>query len=130
MKKYNVLVIMLLLVIGANYLFAQQETKPANIRLVDAKLGKEIKDRMVVDEDSTFAVNSKVYLWLKVSGGVDKEITITWKHGDLTHETKLTLGGSPWRTWAEKTLYKADDWTVTVTDDVGNVLKEISFKVQ
>jgi hypothetical protein len=130
MKKYSVLVTMLLLVIVANYLFAQQETKPASIRLVNAKLGKEIKDRMIVDEDSSFTVNSKVYLWLKVTGGNNEEITITWKNGELTHETKLTLGGSPWRTWAEKTLYKPGDWTVTVTDKAGQILKEISFKVQ
>jgi hypothetical protein len=130
MKRYSILVLILLLAISANYLFAQQETKTEGIQLIDAKLGKDVKDRMIADEDTTFALNSKVFLWLKTSGGANEEITVLWKHGAVAHETKLTIGGSPWRTWAVKTAYKAGDWSVTVTDKEGKVLKEMSFKVQ
>jgi hypothetical protein len=130
MKRYSILVLILLLAVGANYLFAQQETKTEGIQLIDAKLGKDVKDRIIADEDTTFALNSKVFLWLKTSGGSNEEITVLWKHGAVAHETKLTIGGSPWRTWAVKTAYKAGDWSVTVTDKEGKVLKEMNFKVK
>jgi len=130
MKRFRILVLILLLAISANYLLAQQDTKSEGIQLVDAKLGKDVKDKMIADEDTIFALNSKVFLWLKLSGGANEEITVTWKHATVTHETKLTVGGSPWRTWAVKTAYKTGDWSVTVTDKEGKVLKEMNFKVQ
>lgn len=130
MKRYSILVLILLLAVSANYLIAQQATTSEGIQLVDVKLGKDVKDRMIVDEDSSFALNSKVYLWMKVSGGTNEEIMVAWKVGEVKHETKLTIGGSPWRTWAVKTAFKTGDWTVTVTDNAGNVLKEMSYKVE
>ncbi len=95
-----------------------------------AKLGREVVDREIVDETSTFAMNERVYLWLKVTGAADDSVTVTWKHDDLTYDYTLTIGGSPWRTWAYKTAWKAGDWMVTVTDSDGNVLKEMTFKVE
>jgi hypothetical protein len=110
---------------------AQQEQSQINgIQIVDAKLGKDVKDREIVDESATFELNSKIFLWLKVAGAADQTITVIWKHGDLVHATELTIGGSPWRTWASKTAYGAGDWLVTVTDNGGKVLKELNFKVQ
>ncbi len=109
---------------------AQEESKPEGIQITDAKLGKNIQDRMIVDEDSTFELNSKVFLWMKTSGGANDSVTVTWKTGDFTHAATLFIGGSPWRTWASKTVTKAGDWTVTVTDAAGSVLKEMSFTVK
>lgn len=106
------------------------ETKYGKLKVVDAKLGKDVINRIIVDESSTFDVNSKVFLWLKVIGGVSETITVTWKSGELIHSTQLPINGSPWRTWANKTVFKAGDWAVTVTDIDGNILKEINFKVQ
>lgn len=130
MKQLSLLTIILLITVSVNYLYSQEAVKNEGIQLVDAKLGEDVKDRMIVDEDTTFALNSKVYLWIKVSGGTNEEIIVTWKVGEVKHETKLTIGGSPWRTWAVKTAFKLGDWTVTVTDNTGNVLKEMSFKVE
>jgi len=130
MKRFSTLALILFLAVSANYLFAQQETKSEGIQIVDAKLGKDIKDRMIADDNTTFALNSKVFLWLKISGGTNDEITVLWKHGVVAHETRLAIGGSPWRTWAVKTAYKTGDWSVTVTDKEGKVLKEMNFKVQ
>ncbi len=119
------------LIIFSSFLSAQEsEVKSKEIQIVDAKLGKDVKDRVLVDEDSTFALNSKVFLWLKVSGATSETLTITWKQGEKSYTTTLNIGGSPWRTWANKTLAIAGDWTVTVTDASGNVLKEMTFKVQ
>ena len=119
------------LIVFSSFLSAQEsEVKSKDIQIVDVKLGKDVKDRVLVDEDSTFALNMKVFLWLKVTGATSEKLTITWKQGEKSYTTTLNIGGSPWRTWANKTLAKAGDWTVTITDASGNVLKEMSFKVQ
>ena len=111
-------------------LVAQDEAKISQLQIVDAKLGKVVKDRMIMEEDSTFAKNSKVFLWMKITGGASDEITVTWKNGTITHATTLMIGGSPWRTWASKTVWKTGEWVVTVTDASGKVLKEMTFNVE
>lgn len=108
---------------------ARQEGKN-ELQIVEAKLGKDVKERMIVEEDSAFTKNSKIFLWMKITGGASDQITVTWKNGEYSHNTTLMVGGSPWRTWASKTVAKAGDWTVSVTDSSGKVLKEISFKVE
>lgn len=130
MKRFSILCVILLLAISGNYLFAQEETKSEGIQIIDAKLGKNVKDRVIVDEDSTFDINSKVFLWLKVKNAVNETLTILWKHESTAYETKLAIGGSPWRTWAVKTVFKTGEWSVSVTDASGNVLKELTFTVK
>ncbi len=110
--------------------FAQEPAKTSGIQLVDARLGKDVKDRAVVDEDSVFSKGSKVFLWMKFTGGASDQVTVTWKTATFSHNTSIVVGGSPWRTWASKTVGKSGDWTVTVTDAGGKVLKELSFKVE
>ncbi|MEP0822743.1 MAG: DUF2914 domain-containing protein [Ignavibacterium sp.] len=109
---------------------AQEQETMSTLTVADAKLGKGVQDREIVDETTTFALNDRVYLWLKVTGGPADSITVTWKTGDQTYSSKLNIGGSSWRTWSYKTAYTAGDWTVTVTDADGNVLKEMAFKVE
>ena len=98
--------------------------------VTDAKLGKNVVDREVTDETTTFAVGEKAYLWLRVEGGTGETLTVVWKINDLEFPADLSIGGSPWRTWATKTLHIAGDWTVTVTDTAGNTLNEATLKVQ
>jgi hypothetical protein len=100
------------------------------LQVADAKLGKGVQDRQITEEASTFAVNDKVYLWLKLTGGPAEGVHVNWKVGDSTDTVALKVGGNPWRTWSNKTAWKAGDWTVTVTDAGGQVLKEMTFKVQ
>jgi len=98
--------------------------------VTDAKLGKNVVDREVTDETTTFAVGEKAYLWLRVEGGTGETLTVVWKINDLEFPVDLSIGGSPWRTWATKTLHLPGDWTVTVTDTAGNTLNEATLKVQ
>ena len=101
------------------------------LKVVEAKLGKGVQDRQITDEASSFAVNEKAYLWLRVSGGPADPIQVTWKAGEHTDTVPLKVGGGPtWRTWSSKTLWMAGDWTVTVTDAGGQVLQEVAFTVQ
>ena len=123
----SIFILSICLSVGA---FAQEGTTTSGVQIIEAKMGKDIADRMITSEDSVFTKNSKVFLWMKIMGGSQQEITVTWKSGTATHATTLMVGGSPWRTWASKTVGNAGDWTVTVTDSSGAVLKEMSFKVE
>ena len=133
MKKLNFLIVSAAVVaaIFSTQVRAQDSTASGGgIQVTEAKLGTNVEQRELTGEDSSFAVNSKVFLWMKTTGGSSDQLTVTWKSGDLSYSTTLLIGGSPWRTWATKTATKAGDWTVTVTDASGNTLKEMSFKVQ
>lgn len=127
--NHTLLLCTLLAVIAYGAAAQEQETM-STLTVAEAKLGKGVQDREIVDETTTFALNDRVYLWLKVTGGPADSITVTWKTGDQTYSSKLNIGGSSWRTWSYKTAYTAGDWTVTVTDADGNVLKEMAFKVE
>jgi Protein of unknown function (DUF2914) len=108
---------------------AAEDQAAGSLQVAEAKLGKGVQDRQITEEATTFAVNDKVYLWLKVTGG-PAELKVNWKIDDQTDAVSLKIGGSPWRTWSTKTAFKAGDWTVTVTDAGGQVLKEMKFTVQ
>lgn len=131
--KNTILIGTLLLVVlvfsGVTASMAQDAT-PAAAAITEAKLGANVENRVLTGEDSTFATNAKVYLWMKITGGSGETLTVTWKHGENTHTTSLTVGGSPWRTWANKTVAAAGDWSVSVTDSKGTTLKELTFKVK
>jgi hypothetical protein len=98
--------------------------------VTDAKVGRNVVDREVTDETTTFAVGEKAYLWLRVEGGTDETLTVVWKINDLEFPVDLRIGGSPWRTWSTKTLHLPGEWTVTVTDAAGNILNKSTLTVQ
>ena len=98
--------------------------------VTDAKLGKNVVDRQVTDETTTFALGEKAYLWLRVEGGAGETLKVVWKVDGQEYPVDLSIGGSPWRTWATKTLHLPGEWTVTVTDAAGNTLNEATLQVQ
>ena len=98
--------------------------------VTDAKLGKNVVDRQITDETTTFALGEKAYLWLRVEGGTGETLKVVWKVDGQEYPVDLSIGGSPWRTWATKTLHLPGEWTVTVTDAAGNTLNEATLKVQ
>lgn len=99
-------------------------------QVAEAKLGKGVADRQITEESTAFTLGEKAYLWMRVMDGAGETLTISWKTGDQTFDSTLAVGGSPWRTWANKTLHLAGDWTVTVSDSAGTVLHEAKLTVQ
>jgi Protein of unknown function (DUF2914) len=99
-------------------------------QVAEAKLGKGVADRQITEESTTFALGEKAYLWMRVMDGAGETLTISWKTADQSFDSTLPIGGSPWRTWANKTLHIAGDWTVTVSDSAGTVLHESKLTVQ
>ena len=117
------------LVTAAVLMFSSVAVSAQSLEVSEAKLGKGVQNREIVDETTTFAVNEKAYLWLRVTGGPG-DIKVTWSIADHSDSVPLKIGGSPWRTWANKTLWQAGEWKATVTDSNDQVLKEITFQVQ
>jgi hypothetical protein len=109
---------------------AQDHSPAGAIAVADARLGTGIENRALTGEDSSFAAGSSVTLWMKVTGGSGETLTVTWENGAVKHATTLSVGGSPWRTWATKSVGKAGQWTVTVADSRGAQLKELHFTVR
>ena len=122
MKKIFVLCAML-------GLFVPALAFPAG-KVTQAKLGKSVVDRQIADETATFAPGEKAFLWLKVEDAAGESLTVTWQVDGQTFPATLTIGGTPWRTWANKTLHIAGEWTVTVTDAAGATLNESRFVVK
>ena len=128
MNKLCVLTV-LAIVICAISLPAQTQSQQSVLTVAESKLGKDVVDREIVNEAATFAVNERVYLWMKITGGPADSVTVTWAVDEYTWPTNLNVGASTWRTWAYKTAWKAGTWKVTVTDAAGNILLEKSFEV-
>jgi hypothetical protein len=128
--KQSLLSLTVVLLFLAPTLLAAQEKESKGLKVTEAKLGKDVQNKKIVDTTTTFAVNEKAYLWMRIKGGPADSITVTWKSGDQSYPSKLNVGADSWRTWSFKTLYTPGDWTVNVTDAAGNILKEISFKVE
>jgi hypothetical protein len=129
MKKHLVLLAVVLLFLVPALLPAQ-EKESKGLKVTEAKLGKDVQNKRLVDTTTVFTVNDKAYLWMRIHGGPADSITVTWKSGDQSYPSKLNVGANSWRTWSFKTLYTAGDWTVSVTDAAGKTLKEMSFKVE
>jgi hypothetical protein len=110
--------------------YAATRQAQAEIQILDARLGKGVADREIVDETADFDLNDKVYIWLRVAGAADKSLQIIWEKGDQSFSMELAVGGDPWRTWCYKTAALSGDWTVTVEDPYGNILKKMDFKVK
>jgi len=122
LNRFSVLVAGLCMALGA-----AAQTAP---QVAEARLGKGVENRVIVNETNTFAVGEKAYVWLKVEGGAGQTVTVTWKFEDKTYPAQLAIGGSPWRVWANKTLHTPGKWGVAVTSASGAALKEMEFTVK
>jgi hypothetical protein len=134
MKKITLSLAVLLgiLFISSCVIEAQNASKKpeAGLKVVEMKLGTGVQDKQIVGEDSTFALNTKVYVWMKTTGGASDSILVTWKHSDKEYKTTIGIGGNSWRTWAYKTVNAAGDWKVTVSTQSGDALKAANFTVK
>ena len=99
-------------------------------KVSEAKLGKSVVNREVGGETSVFAPGEMAYLWMKVYDATGETLTVTWEINGQHYPAKLKIGGSPWRTWASKTVHIAGEWTVTVTDAAGATLSASKFAVK
>jgi hypothetical protein len=120
----------LLALVAALTFMPAESGAQGTIKVAEAKLGKGVHARQITEAATTFAVNEKAYLWMRIDGGSGQIVKVVWHNRDNVDTVSLNIGGSPWRTWSSRTLATAGDWKVTVTDANDQVLNETSFKVE
>ena len=68
------------LVAAAVLMFSSIAASAQGLEVSEAKLGKGVQNRAIADETTTFAVNEKAYLWLRVTGGPG-DVKVNWSVG-------------------------------------------------
>jgi len=85
----------------------------------------------VAAAEPAFAIG-KVYCFTKVTTTAPTTIKHVWYFGGTAvHTMELAIGGSPWRTWSNKTVAPGmtGSWKVEIQDASGAVLKTLTFSV-
>ena len=133
MRKYWPAVVALFVVAGTAG--AQEATQAGATAAPTAELmiGTGIENRELVGPGETFQLSvGKLYCFSRISNAAGSEIEHVWYKGDTEMaRVKLSVGGSPWRTYSSKNLGDdgAGDWRCEVVHN-GNVLQSTRFTVQ
>jgi hypothetical protein len=109
--------------------------EPAPFMVTRLVVGTGVEDREPVGVAETFASSTeKVYCFLEATDITkDTEVTFVWYHGqeEMRQVTLPLMTGPRWRTYAYKNLMGLKgDWKVEIKDAGGEVLKEVTFKVE
>jgi hypothetical protein len=135
MRKYWPVVIGMVVAMSASAMAqdAQQAGAAKAAATVDAAVGTAIAERALTGAADNFKADAgKLYCFSKIENAADSEIEHVWYKGDAEQaRVKLSIKGSPWRTYSAKTLPEdaVGDWRCDVVQD-GKVLKSVAFKVE
>ncbi len=95
-------------------------------------VGTAVVDRELEGRGESFPEGTKVWFWTKVVGGQDGDrIRHVWSHeGQEMLRIGLSIGGSHWRTYSNKTLHAGltGAWSVEAWDDQDRVLARQTFE--
>ncbi len=72
----------------------------------------------------------RVFYFSEIHGMTDRTVTHRWEYNDvLMAEVSHAIGGPRWRVFSTKSLDPSwlDDWSVTLVDDSGAVMRRDSF---
>jgi hypothetical protein len=134
----RILIAVAIMILPAIIASAQTEQAPAAPPAgitIEPVLCTGVEDHMPVGEADKFPADvDRVYLWTKITGVTDGEMTIhhVWlREGKEMADVPLPVKGSPWRTYSYKTIPPewAGNWEVKITGPDGNVIKAVSFTV-
>ena len=110
-----------------------QDSTAKPIPTVEAAVGTSVADKALAGAAESFpAGTASVVCFSRVSGGAGTEIEHVWYKGDTEmFRKKLSISGSPFRTWSSKKLPAdaAGDWRCDVVQN-GKVLTSVKFKVE
>jgi len=105
--------------------------EPAGLNIPDHGVGTAVENRQLVGESDRFTEGTTVWFWTRVEDGTSGDrIHHIWLHeGVEATSIPLKLGGSPWRTYSNKTLRtdSAGNWAVEARDKDGRVLARRDF---
>jgi len=131
MKRLFFLIPVLSLIFSSALLAQEQP----DIEVVNIVVCTSVEDREPVGVNSVFSSNvGQLYCYTKVMSQTDSaSISHVWYYGDTQMaKVDLNVGGKSWRTWSSKKILMewTGDWRVEVQDASGNVISEISFKIE
>ncbi len=99
---------------------------------VDAAIALAVEDRQPVDAGTSFPADvGTLYAWTAVSGAAGTTVQHVWRHGSHEFTIDVSIGGSPWRVWTQKTIPEewTGEWTFEVVDADGAVVYTTTFTV-
>ncbi len=102
----------------------------AQATVAEMKVGRNVVDRQIVDETTSFAVGDRAFVWLRIEGAAGQSVTVNFSNGNTVYPVSLDIGASPWRTSANKLLHSPGEWTVSVLDVGGKPLREMKLIVK
>ena len=107
---------------------------PSTLVVTEAVIAKGVVDRVPQDPASTFPGDvGQLNCWSKIQGATaGTTIHHVWFHGDTqVGDAKLTIGGSPWRTWSRKPVpaEATGAWHVEIRDESGSLLRRVDFTI-
>ena len=110
-----------------------QDSTAAPAATVEAAVGTSVADRALSGAAESFpAGTASVVCFTKITGAAGSEIEHVWYKGDTEMaRVKLSIKGSPFRTWSTKKLPAAatGDWRCDVVQ-AEKVLQSVKFKVE
>ncbi len=99
--------------------------------VVRATITTSIVDREPVDSVDTVTNDQEViFFFTEVMDLMGGTITHRWEYnGEIMAEVPLEIGGPRWRTHSSKRLFRGwiGEWKVSVVDDLGHILRSVSF---
>jgi hypothetical protein len=97
----------------------------------DYGVGTGVENRALVGKADSFAEGTKVYFLTRVVNGQagDRVHHVWMREGNEVLSIGLSVGGSHWRTYSNKTLHPGSvgSWRVEVRDADGKVLASQDF---
>ena len=135
LKSVQIILIVLAVTFSVTISPSSSQDKPAEFTIARAVVGTGVENLEPIGSAETFPTSTeKVYCFIEATSiPTDTEITFVWYYGDqelLKFNTALKAGPK-WRTYAHKNLYgQKGNWKVEIKDSRGNVLKEVTFKVE
>ena len=113
----------------AGLLYAQ------DLQVDRAVTARGVEARQPVGEGSWFPVDvGRVFLFSRIVGAQDERAVYhVWRHGPTERaKVRLPVRSKSWRTWSSKQIMSGwtGPWTVEVQDELGNVLKSVSFVIE
>ena len=133
----NLVIALMAVVLISGMGFAQeemQEAPEAAITVEEMVFCTSVENRTPVEPAAEFNNDvGKVSCFTKIVGVTEaSEFYHVYYHNDVEMaKVKLTVKGTPWRTWSNKTIMEnwLGDWKVEVQDADGNVIKSGNFKI-
>ncbi len=110
-----------------------QDSTAARTVTAEAAVGTGVADKALVGAAESFPRGTPiVWCFSRVTGLTDGEVEHVWYKGDAeTSRVKLSIMGSPFRTWSSKRLPAdaAGEWRCDVVH-AGKVIQSVRFRVE